>query len=112
MTTGDGRWANAEEVAMDVRTGGTWSAVMIIPGGDRIPLSGTYAEVIDHKRLVLGMDAPGQAEPVLMTVEVTADGDRTQIALSQTFDSAQNRDQAEQGSNFLLDGLTAHLASA
>jgi hypothetical protein len=32
--------------------------------------------------------------------------------LSQTFDTAEERDQAEQGSNFLLDGLTAYLATA
>uniref|UniRef100_UPI003F4908D8 SRPBCC family protein n=1 Tax=Microtetraspora malaysiensis TaxID=161358 RepID=UPI003F4908D8 len=106
-----GQWANAEQVTMDVRTGGVWSSVMVIPGGDRIPLSGTYAEVIDHKRLVMGMNAPGQAEPVLMTIEFTADGDRTQIILSQDFDTAENRDQAEQGSNFLLDSLTTHLAT-
>ncbi|WP_067168681.1 SRPBCC family protein [Microtetraspora niveoalba] len=106
-----GRWASAEEVALDVRTGGVWSSVMVIPGGARVPLSGTYAEVVDRKRLVMGMNVPGQAEPVLMTAEFAADGDRTQITLSQDFDTAQDRDQAEQGSNFLLDGLAAHLAT-
>lgn len=107
-----GKWASAEEVVLDVRPGGAWSSVMVIPDGTRIPLSGGYTEVVENKRLVIGMNVPGRDEPALMTVELTADGDTTQITLSQTFDSAQERDQAEQGSNFLLDGLTAHLATA
>lgn len=105
-------WAGAEEVVMDARPGGTWSSVMVIPGGTRIPLSGGYVEVVENKRLVMGMDVPGRDEPVLMTVDLAGDGDRTQITVSQTLDTAEARDQAEQGSNFLLDSLTAYLAKA
>ncbi len=47
-----------------------------------------------------------------MTLDLAADGDRTKVTLSQTFDTAEDRDQSEQGSNMLLDGLTAFLASA
>ncbi|SNT22810.1 Uncharacterized conserved protein YndB, AHSA1/START domain [Streptosporangium subroseum] len=107
-----GTWASAEEVVMDARPGGTWSSVMVIPGGARIPLSGGYTEVVKNKRLVMGMNVPGRDEPVLMTIDLAADGERTQIVLSQTCDTAEERDQAEQGSNFLLDGLTAYLATA
>jgi uncharacterized protein YndB with AHSA1/START domain len=105
-------WASAEEVVMDVRPGGTWSSVMVIPGGTRVPLSGGYTEVVENKRLVMGMNVPGRDEPVLMTVDLAADGERTEISLSQTLDTAEDRDQSEQGSNFLLDSLTAHLAAA
>ena len=97
---------------MDARPGGTWSSVMVIPGGTRVPLSGSYTEVVENKRLVMGMNVPGRDEPVLMTIDLTADGERTQITLSQTFDTAEDRDQAEQGSNFLLDSLTGYLATA
>ncbi len=45
-----------------------------------------------------------------MTVDLTTD--RTQITLSQRFDTAEDRDQAEQGSNMLLDSLTGFLAAA
>ncbi|AWS43496.1 SRPBCC domain-containing protein [Streptosporangium sp. 'caverna'] len=107
-----GTWASAEEVVMDARPGGTWSSVMVIPGGTRIPLSGGYTEVVENKLLVMSMNVPGRDEPVLMAIELAADGERTQISLSQTFDTAEERDQAEQGSNFLLDGLTAYLAAA
>ncbi|MFI7536611.1 SRPBCC domain-containing protein [Streptosporangium sp. NPDC049376] len=105
-------WASAEEVVLDVRPGGAWRSVMVIPGGARVPLTGGYVEVVENKRLVMGMNVPGRDEPVLMTLDLTADGERTQISLSQTFDTAEDRDQAEQGSNFLLDSLTTHLAAA
>ncbi|MFD0886620.1 SRPBCC domain-containing protein [Streptosporangium algeriense] len=105
-------WASAEEVVLNVRPGGTWSSVMVIPGGVRVPLTGNYTEVVENKRLVMGMDVPGRDEPVLMTLDLAADGERTQITLSQTLDTAEDRDQAEQGSNFLLDGLTTYLAAA
>ncbi|MGH3392433.1 MAG: SRPBCC family protein [Actinomadura sp.] len=106
------QWASAEDVVLDVRPGGAWSSVMVIPGGARIPLSGTYTEVVPNKRLVMGMKIPGRDEPVLMTLDLAADGDGTQITLSQTFDTAEERDQSEQGSNMLLDGLTGFLAAA
>ncbi|GAA1862835.1 SRPBCC family protein [Actinomadura bangladeshensis] len=106
------KWASAEDVVLDVRPGGAWSSVMVIPGGVRVPLTGTYTEVVPNERLVMGMDVPGADEPVLMTLALAADGDRTEITLSQTFDSAEERDQAEQGSAMLLDGLTAFLAAA
>jgi uncharacterized protein YndB with AHSA1/START domain len=105
-----GRWAGAEEVALDVRPGGAWSSVMVIPDGTRIPLTGSYTEVMENQRLVMGMNVPGRDEPVLMRLDVAPDGADTKITLSQTFDTAEDRDQAEQGSNFLLDSLTAFLA--
>ncbi|GGJ80122.1 ATPase [Streptomyces camponoticapitis] len=107
-----GQWAHAEEVALDVRPGGAWSSVMVIPGGARVPLSGRYTEVVENKRLVIGMDVPGREELALMTVDLDADGDHTRITLYQTLDSAEERDQSEFGSNMLLDGLTAYLAAA
>ncbi|MER7544286.1 Uncharacterized conserved protein YndB, AHSA1/START domain [Actinomadura meyerae] len=108
-----GKWASAEDVSLDVRPGGAWSSVMVIPGGARVPLTGSYAEVVPHERLVMGMDVPGGGgEQVLMTLELAAEGDKTKITLSQTFDGAEERDQAEQGSDMLLDGLAAYLAEA
>ncbi|MET9558099.1 SRPBCC domain-containing protein [Streptomyces sp. NPDC006645] len=107
-----GQWAHAEDVVLDVRPGGAWSSVMVIPGGTRVPLSGRYVEVVENKRLVNGMSVPGREELVLMTVDLAADGDRTRITLSQSLGSAEERDQSESGSNMLLDGLTAYLASA
>ncbi len=106
-----GQWTGAEDVFMDVRPGGSWSSVMVIPGGARVPLTGTYPEVVPHERLVIGMNVPG-GEPSLMTVTLTGHGETTDIAVSQTFATAKERDDAEQGSTFLLDGLSSHLAKA
>jgi uncharacterized protein YndB with AHSA1/START domain len=106
------RWASAEDVVLDVRPGGAWSSVMVIPGGARVPLSGTYIEVVPNKRLVIGMNVPGREQPALMTLDLATDGDRTQITLAQKLDTAEDRDQAEQGSNMLLDSLTTFLATA
>ncbi|MFE3247557.1 SRPBCC domain-containing protein [Streptomyces sp. NPDC059209] len=105
------RWAGAEDVVLDVRPGGAWSSVMVIPGGARVPLSGRYAEVVENKRLVVGMSVPGREELALMTVDLNGDGDRTRITVSQTLGSTEERDQSEFGSNMLLDGLTAFLSA-
>ncbi|WP_106398076.1 SRPBCC family protein [Actinocorallia populi] len=106
-----GKWASAEEVVMDVRPGGEWSSVMVIPGGVRVPLGGGYTEVVEGERLVMGMNVPGRDEPVLMRLDLAADGEGTRVTLSQTLDTAAERDDAEQGSNMLLDGLAAFLAA-
>jgi uncharacterized protein YndB with AHSA1/START domain len=106
-----GQWAGAEEVALDVRPGGAWSAVMVVPGGARIPLTGSYTEVVPNKRLVMGMDVPGHDEPSLMALDLTAEGDGTRVTISQTLATAEERDQSEQGSTMLLDSLTQHLAA-
>ncbi|MCI3220687.1 SRPBCC domain-containing protein [Streptomyces sp. NP-1717] len=105
------QWAGAEDVVLDVRPGGAWSSVMVIPGGTRVPLSGRYTEVVENKRLVVGMSVPGREELALMTVDLAADGDRTRITVSQTLGSTEERDQSEFGSNMLLDGLTAFLSA-
>lgn len=89
--------------------GGAWSSVMVIPGGTRVPLSGRYTEVVENKRLVIGMNVPGREELAMMTLDLAADGDHTRITLSQTLGSVEERDQSEYGSNMLLDGLTAFL---
>ncbi|MEE1940609.1 SRPBCC domain-containing protein [Streptomyces sp. TRM 70361] len=111
------RWAGAEpgSVRMDVRPGGAWQAVMLVPGGQRVPIGGSYREVAAGRRLVLDMELPGAAEPTVMTMELAEreerpEGGRTRLTLSQVCASAAERDMAEEGSGMLLDSLTAHLA--
>jgi uncharacterized protein YndB with AHSA1/START domain len=107
------QWAYAVPgtVEMDVRPGGLWKATMRTPDGAEFPLTGSYIEVDEHRHLTVGMDVPGRPEPSTMGVELTEEGPRnTVIVLSQTCDTAEERDMAEQGSNMLLDGLTGFLA--
>jgi uncharacterized protein YndB with AHSA1/START domain len=107
------RWAHAApgSVEMDVRPGGAWKATMLAPDGSAFPLTGSYVEVAEPSRLVLGMDVPGRPDQVTMTLELTEqDPARTEIVLRQTCDTAEERDMAEQGSGMLLDGLAGYLA--
>ncbi|MFD5447239.1 SRPBCC domain-containing protein [Streptomyces sp. NPDC127100] len=107
------QWAHAVpgSVEMDVRPGGAWKATMLTPDGSAFPLTGSYVEVAEPHRLVLGMDVPGRPDQVTMTLELTERGpERTEIVLGQTSDTAEERDMAEQGSGMLLDGLERFLA--
>ncbi|MFL9658892.1 SRPBCC domain-containing protein [Streptomyces sp. PB17] len=107
------QWAYAVpgSVEMDVRPGGAWKATMRTPDGAEFPLTGSYIEVAEPRRLTVGMDVPGRPDPAAMTVELAEQGPRnTVITLHQTCDTAAERDGAEQGSNMLLDGLTGFLA--
>ncbi|GGQ02420.1 SRPBCC domain-containing protein [Streptomyces mutabilis] len=106
------QWAHAVpgSVELDVRPGGAWKATMQTPDGAEFPLTGTYQQVAEHHRLVLGMDIPGRPGPTLMTMELTEQGPRnTVITLSQTCETEEERDMAEQGSGILLDGLEGFL---
>ncbi|MFF8092266.1 SRPBCC domain-containing protein [Streptomyces sp. NPDC016675] len=106
------QWAHAApgSVAMDVRPGGAWKSTVITPDGAEFPLTGTYAEVTENRRLVTGMDIPGRPDPTLMTMTLTEEGPRnTVITLTQTCETAEERDMAEQGSGMLLDGLEGFL---
>ncbi|MQA98439.1 MAG: hypothetical protein GEV11_29010, partial [Streptosporangiales bacterium] len=85
-----GTWASAEDVTLDVRPGGAWSAVMVIPGGGKFTMSGTYVEVVQDNRIVMSMDGPGGA-PTLMNLDLAADSGGTRVTVSQTFDNSEER---------------------
>ncbi|ADD41916.1 SRPBCC family protein [Stackebrandtia nassauensis] len=104
------QWAYAVpgSVELDVRVGGAWKALMQAPDGGQFPLTGSYREVAENQRLVMAMDIPG-AEPALMNLELEDLDGKTRITLSQECGTAEERDQAEQGSNMLLDSCTAYV---
>ena len=106
------QWAHAVpgSVEMDVRAGGKWRATMLTPEGRGVPMTGSYLEVVPHRRLVIGMDVPGRPQPAVMHVDLReAAADRTEIVLSRTCETAQERDLGEQTGRILLDGLSAFL---
>lgn len=104
-------WSGAKPgtIEMDVRPGGAWKSVMMIPGGAEIPLTGSYLEVEEGRRLVVGMDVPG-GEPEAMVLELTPQGGQTKITLFQESGTEQGRDMSQEGSDMLLDWLTEYLA--
>lgn len=109
------QWSYAApgSVEMDVRPGGAWKSTIVTPDGGRFPLTGSYSEVEENRRLVIGMDAPGKTEPALMTVELAEQSaQETRVVVSQTCDTADERDLAEQGTTMLLDSLTTFLKTA
>ena len=108
------QWAHAApgSVSQDVRPGGSWKATMVTPDGSQFPLTGSYVEVVENERLVVGMDVPGQSEQALMEMNLEPDGDKTRITLYQACGSAEQRDMSEAGSNMLLDGLAGFLSEA
>lgn len=72
--------AKAGSVAMDVRTGGSWRAVVAAPDGSEFPLSGRYVDVVEHERLVLTIPTPdGEAEATVTFADL---GDRTEVSFT------------------------------
>ncbi|MET8413273.1 SRPBCC domain-containing protein [Streptomyces sp. NPDC005195] len=109
------QWSYAApgSVKMDVRPGGAWKATIVTPDGGQFPLTGSYSEVDENQRLVIGMDVPGKNEPAVMTVElVEQSAHQTRVVVSQTCDTPDERDLADQGTTMLLDSLTAFLKTA
>lgn len=97
-------------VELDVRPGGAWKATVVTPDGGEFPMTGTYAEVAENRRLTIAMDIPGKPEPEKMTVDLTPESDdRTRLVVHQTCATTEERDMAEQGTTMLLDSLTAEV---
>jgi uncharacterized protein YndB with AHSA1/START domain len=105
-------WFHAvpQSVALDVRPGGSWRATMTAPDGSVHPLTGSYREVVDHQRLVIAMDIPGR-EPALMNMDLTDLDGKTRVVLTQTCDTAEERDEAKAGSELLLVWCAEYVAT-
>jgi uncharacterized protein YndB with AHSA1/START domain len=78
----------SSSLEMDVRPGGTWSAVMIHgPQRVELPFAGRYEEIVEPERLVIAFIDPAEPDSPkveLVTVEFTDLGDgRTQMTFSQ-----------------------------
>jgi uncharacterized protein YndB with AHSA1/START domain len=80
----------------ELRAGGAWRAVMVMPDGTKLPLGGTYRKVVANKLIVQTHQwaGPGEGPETLMTVRFSdAPGGGTRIRFEQSgFDSAASRD--------------------
>jgi uncharacterized protein YndB with AHSA1/START domain len=81
---------------------------MATPDGSEFSLTGSYGQVVENERLEVLMDLPGGGS-TLMAMDLTDLGGKTRIVLSQTCATPEERDMSEQGSGFLLDGLSAYV---
>jgi uncharacterized protein YndB with AHSA1/START domain len=105
-------WFHAvpRSVALDVRPGGAWRATMSAPDGSQHALTGSYREVVENRRLVTAMDIPGRG-PTLMEMDLTDLDGKTQIVISQTCGSSEERDHAKAGSDLLLEWCADYLVT-
>lgn len=102
----------ASEVAMDVRPGGSYRIVMLMPDESTMVARGTYIEVVKPDRLSMTWgweeDDPSQEHESLLTLEFVARGERTELILThERLASVESRDNHEQGWTAILDQLGA-----
>jgi uncharacterized protein YndB with AHSA1/START domain len=111
-----GRWFGTEataveDVSMDLRVGGAWSARMILGDGTEIGWHGSYLEIDAPHRLVLSLsDRPGdQFERVTVDLKDLDGG--TEMTFTQTGGNMppENYAQAEAGWRTFFDDLSQGL---
>ena len=97
------QWFGAKpgSVKADLRTGGSWSAV-VAPDGQEIKLEGRYLEVIDQRKLV--MTIPNGPEYAEVTIDLTDLGDRTEITSSTPVPAAAKQ-MVEETAGSILDAV-------
>jgi uncharacterized protein YndB with AHSA1/START domain len=113
-----GRWFGTESVAvedvrMDLRVGGDWSARMVLADGTEIGWHGSYLEVEAPHRLVLSLsDRPGdQFERVSVVLKEVLAGTEMTFTQSGGHMPPENYAQAEEGWRSFFDDLAKGLRS-
>ncbi|MER5359714.1 SRPBCC domain-containing protein [Streptomyces sp. NPDC002785] len=103
-----------DRVSLDVRPGGAWSLVIVVPGTE-MPFHGVYREVVAPERLVFTLkDAAAPADIEGETVTFTDRGDKTtEMVFKQRGGNltAEQYAAAEDGWEAFFDALVARLAS-
>ena len=112
-----GRWfgtesTTVEDVQMEVRVGGEWSARMILEDGVEIGWRGTYLEVDAPNRLVFTLtDRPGD-QFELVTVALTKVEAGTKMTFTQSGSNVppENYGRLEEGWRSFFDDLSKGLS--
>ncbi|GAA3122010.1 SRPBCC family protein [Streptosporangium carneum] len=102
-------------ISMDVRPGGTWSALMFDgPERTELPFAGKYLEVVEPERLVLTLAHPGDPtnpNVEVMTVVLTDLGDKTEMVFQQSGHlSEEEYAQVKEGNTIFFGRLADYLA--
>ena len=103
-----------ENISMDARPGGRWSAVML-HGPDRveIPFSGEFREVVEPERVVMTLGDPGEPDVEVLSAEFTDIGDRrTEMTFTQRGGNlpADEYSRAMRGSLIFFERLAEHVS--
>ncbi len=102
------------EAQMDVRAGGSYNIVMLMPDGERWKVRGTYREVRPPERLSMTWrweeDKPEDEHDTLLTLEFNEVHDGTELVLThERFASVESRDSHEKGWAAIMEQLGAVL---
>jgi uncharacterized protein YndB with AHSA1/START domain len=100
----------ATEIEMDVRAGGKYRIVMVMPDGARMPVRGVYREASPSKRLSMTWrweeDDPAEERDTLLTLDfIDADGGTDLVLTHEHLASVESRDNHEHGWTAILDAL-------
>ena len=100
------------EVQMDVRTGGTYTIVMLLPSGERWNVGGTYREVRPPEKLCMTWrweeDRPEDERDTLLTLEFNElDGGTELVLTHEQFAGVESRDSHERGWTQIMEELDA-----
>ncbi|MEA2718684.1 MAG: hypothetical protein QOJ39_548 [Candidatus Eremiobacteraeota bacterium] len=100
------------EIEMDVRTGGTYRLVMLMPDGERMNVGGTYREVRAPERLSMTWrweeDDPADELDTLLTLEFNEVAGGTELVLThEQLASVESRDRHADGWGKILDQLAS-----
>lgn len=103
-------------VSMDVRPGGTWSLVIVVPGTE-MPFHGVYREVVEPERLAFTLKdaaAPEEAEGEIVTATFTGRGRTTEMVFRQRGGNLtpEQYAAAEDGWEAFFDTLATVLAAS
>jgi uncharacterized protein YndB with AHSA1/START domain len=98
------------EVRMDVRTGGAYSIVMLMPDGECMNVGGTYRDVRPPERLAMTWrweeDKPEDEFDTLLTLEFNEVEGGTELVLThEQFASVESRDRHEHGWTAIMEQL-------
>ena len=111
----DGVDVPSETLLMDVRPGGSWSAVMKLPDDTSISWVGEYLEVDAPTHLVMTItDNPALDARGVITVDLTPVGDGTEMTMTQEspgFDEGQ-LEQTVIGYNAFFDVMGTVVAES
>ncbi|WP_327178250.1 SRPBCC domain-containing protein [Streptomyces sp. NBC_01335] len=104
-----------DRMFMDVRPGGNWSLVLVVPGIE-MPFHGTYLEVADPERIVFTLQDATAPESAGETVTATfheRPGGTTELVFQQRGGhlTAEQYAAAEDGWEAFFDALAGRLAT-
>ena len=108
--------AEATEIRMDVKTGGSYSITMQSTEMGRLVVRGTYLEVKAPERLVMTWsweeDDPADEHESLLSLDFNEHDGRTELVLThEKLASAESRNSHEHGWTMIVDQLATMLGS-